>query len=190
MSKLPANTKLGTRALIPGRISTGIGATYADRLARRGYDLILVARNKSNLEKLSEKRLAGETRSAYSGAAGRISLRRGRSESRGTGAARPTRSTSDQSSHQQCGEPPRSAALASADIGRLDRDIQALNIVAPVRGWPRARAGAARPARSQPGRHHQYRIGDVADGDTGQFRVRRDEEKRTCCISAKCLRLN
>ena len=49
---------MGT-ALITGA-STGIGAVYADRLARRGFDLILVARNAANLEKIAT-RLRTET---------------------------------------------------------------------------------------------------------------------------------
>lgn len=39
--------------------SSGIGATYADRFARRGHDLVLVARDKARLETLAE-RLRGE----------------------------------------------------------------------------------------------------------------------------------
>jgi short-subunit dehydrogenase len=40
--------------------STGIGAIYADRLACRGFDLVLVARNRNRLETLAE-RLREET---------------------------------------------------------------------------------------------------------------------------------
>jgi short-subunit dehydrogenase len=47
-------------ALITGA-SSGIGAVYADRLARRGYDLIIVARNRGKLDKLAT-RLTNETK--------------------------------------------------------------------------------------------------------------------------------
>lgn len=40
--------------------SSGIGAIYADRLARRGYDLILIARNKSRLDEVA-MRIIGST---------------------------------------------------------------------------------------------------------------------------------
>ena len=46
-------------ALITGA-SQGIGAIYADQLARRGFDLILVARNRRRLDDLAE-RLADQT---------------------------------------------------------------------------------------------------------------------------------
>src|SRR5215813_9681772 len=53
------NTQLMGLAVITGA-SSGIGAIYADRLAKRGYDLLLVARDRERMDVLADK-LAADT---------------------------------------------------------------------------------------------------------------------------------
>ena len=57
-----ANTSTGT-AVITGA-STGIGAVYAERLAKRGYDVLLVARDEKKLSALAQEITATTGRKA------------------------------------------------------------------------------------------------------------------------------
>lgn len=116
--------KLGT-ALITGA-STGIGATYADRLARRGYDLILVARNKAALDKLAQE-LAAATGVHVQVLAADLTVEAdlNRVEKILREDARITLLINNAGTATL-------GPLAGADIARLGREIQ-LNIVAPTR---------------------------------------------------------
>ena len=116
--------KLGT-ALITGA-STGIGATYAKRLARRGHDLILVARSQANLDKLAGE-LARDTgvnlRVLAADLTDEADLRR---------VEAVLHDDPDISLLVNNAGSATLGPLTGADIGSLSREIQ-LNIVAPTR---------------------------------------------------------
>lgn len=59
-NRAESNPMTATPSVLITGASTGIGAIYADRFARRGHDLVLVARNSDRMEILAT-RLRGET---------------------------------------------------------------------------------------------------------------------------------
>lgn len=106
--------------------STGIGATYADRLARRGYDLVLVARNAVRLDALATRLHTETGRTVRTIVA---DLRNGADLAKVEDVLRNDASVSllvNNAGTATLGP------LASADIERLTGEID-LNIVAPTR---------------------------------------------------------
>jgi uncharacterized protein len=117
-------TTFGT-ALITGA-STGIGATYADRLARRGYDLILVSRSKPKLDELA-RRLSAETGVRVQVLPADLTVAADLQR-----VEQVLREDAGISLLVNNAGAATLGAFANADIARLEREIQ-LNIVAPTR---------------------------------------------------------
>ena len=134
------STILGT-ALITGA-STGLGAVYADRLAHRGYDLILVARDAGRMEALAA-RLHGETGRS-------IEVLPADLTDRGDLATIAARLASDPAITLLVNNAGMSlnGGLLDSDVGQVERLI-ALNITAPT--LLAGAAGKAFAARRQGG---------------------------------------
>jgi short-subunit dehydrogenase len=112
-------------ALVTGA-STGIGATYAKRLAQRGYDLVLVARNKSRLDALAAALVAETGRKVRTVVADLTDVQ---------DLATVETLARDDANISVLVNNAGTATIgpfATADIERLNREIQ-LNLVAPTR---------------------------------------------------------
>ncbi len=112
-------------ALITGA-STGIGATYAQRLAQRGYDLILVARNEAKLQSLA-RQLASESGVNVRIVVADLTQRADTAKVEQLLATDPAISLLVNNAGTATLEP-----LKSADVDKLEAEI-VLNITAPTR---------------------------------------------------------
>jgi len=112
-------------ALVTGA-STGIGAIYADRLARRGYDLVLVARNQQKLDAIA-KRLSAETGRVVRTVAADLTVDADVAKVEDVIAATPTLSLLVNNAGVGS-----TAKLLDADVGKMT-DMIALNVTAPTR---------------------------------------------------------
>jgi short-subunit dehydrogenase len=135
-------------ALITGA-SSGIGATYADRFARRGYDLILVARDERRLDGLAS-RLGRETGAVVEVLRADLTAREdlARVEQRVRDESRITVLVNNAGAAA-------SGAFADADLDHLEALVR-LNVVAVMR-----LAGAAVPGFVARGRGTVINIGSV-----------------------------
>ena len=136
-------------ALVTGA-SSGIGAVYADRLARRGHDLVLVARDKAKLEALAA-RLKSRDRRRGRGAGGRPHRRSRPRQGRGA-SARTTSRIGILINNAGTTVP---GGFSEPDLESLDKLIR-LNVTAVTR---LAAAVAPRLRGRGRGRHRQRGLG-------------------------------
>jgi short-subunit dehydrogenase len=119
-----SSSTLGT-ALVTGA-SSGIGAVYADRLARRGYNLVLVARSKDKLDALA-KHLESSTGRSVSTVVADLTLDADLRRVEQVISETPTLTLLVNNAGAGA-----TAPLLQADIAKMT-DLIALNVTAPTR---------------------------------------------------------